>query len=91
MLYLEIYHPLLPCYPTTTYTLYTLTTLTLPHSPTTVITGSDPQAPIYTQYSSLTGIIHTVHLPPALNSLPPSDMGKWTKKCSEGGVKILTE
>ncbi|MGL4907752.1 MAG: hypothetical protein ACRC3G_00265 [Bacteroidales bacterium] len=40
---------------------------------------------------SLTGIIHTVLLPPALNSLPPSDMGKGTKKCSEGGIKILTE
>ncbi|MGL4956165.1 MAG: hypothetical protein ACRC9X_03195, partial [Bacteroidales bacterium] len=39
---------------------------------------------------SLTGIIHTVHLPPALNYLPPSDMGKGTKKCSEGGIKILT-
>ncbi|MGL5959169.1 MAG: hypothetical protein ACRCY6_00260 [Bacteroidales bacterium] len=33
----------------------------------------------------------TAHLPPALNYLPPSDMGKGTKKCSEGGIKILTE
>ncbi|MGL4908719.1 MAG: hypothetical protein ACRC3G_05250 [Bacteroidales bacterium] len=74
------------------------------HRPTTIpstTTAASPpppslQAPTHNPLFipntlSLTGIIHTVHLPPALNYLPPSDMGKGTKKCSEGGIKILTE
>ncbi|MGL4956103.1 MAG: hypothetical protein ACRC9X_02885 [Bacteroidales bacterium] len=62
------------------------------HRPTTTVIAGLTRNPLFIPNTlSLTGIIHTVLLPPALNSLPPSDMGKGTKKCSEGGIKILTE
>ncbi|MGL4955783.1 MAG: hypothetical protein ACRC9X_01225 [Bacteroidales bacterium] len=67
-------------------------TAPLYHYPTTTVIAGLTRNPLFIRNTfSLTGIIHPVLLPPALNSLPLSDMGKGTKKCSEGGIKILTE